>query len=135
MSMAMRKDNLFTSMLAALPGWIMLVCGTAMVVVCLLGQSWLEQQRLMSHLQLIQQQARQMERQQVSYREFHQALKQQDPLLLERLAFYHLRLKPLNTQTLGPIKPLSPIRPTLDLTYANAQPPLDMGPRSIEELL
>ncbi len=45
-------------------------------------------------------QARSLSDQDRAYRQFYQALSRRDPILLERLAFHHLRLKPAGAQNL-----------------------------------
>lgn len=80
-----------------LPGWMFLLSGLVMGSTCLLMPAWREHQALQWHLGLMRAQASQFARQEEGYRHFQNALQIGDPLLLERLAFTYLRLKPVGT--------------------------------------
>jgi hypothetical protein len=85
---------------AHLPGWMFMVSGMVLVAAALLAPAWREGQRMKWQLDLMSLQADALVKQGESYHQFHEALASDDPVLLERLAYLHLRLKPAGTETL-----------------------------------
>lgn len=85
---------------AALPGWVLLVCGVAVAGAAVLVPSWLEVRQLRWQQEVMEMQARQLQQQASGYERFREALAADDPVLLERLAFVHLRVKPAGVSPL-----------------------------------
>jgi len=85
-----------------LPGWFFLVCGLALIGLAVL----LPVRRGLIQMQwrrdLMQMQTDRLARQCDSYDQFHAALTSDDPIVLQRLAYYQLHLKPAGTAPLTP---------------------------------
>ncbi|MCE9592259.1 MAG: hypothetical protein K8S99_17270 [Planctomycetes bacterium] len=81
-----------------LPGWIFLSAGLALVGMAVLVPAWADVREMDWQVHVMRLQAEALQEQAGSYREFHAALMADDPVLLERLAYYHLRLKPAGSQ-------------------------------------
>lgn len=98
--------------LAPLPGWMFLISGMAIVGLALLVPTWMEWRELKWRLDLMRLQTQRIVEQHDRFKQFNEALASDDPILLERLAFYHLSLKregltPLQVGTVAaPAKPL-----------------------------
>lgn len=88
------EDHPVERLLAALPGWIFLLGGVALLAMSALTPDWLEVRDLRWQRDLIKAQADRLMAQTQRFAEFDQALAEEDPILLERLAFAQLRLKP-----------------------------------------
>lgn len=86
---------------AGLPGWMLMLCGLAIVGAALLIPPWLEVRQLAWQKQVMELQATQLETQAHTYERFREALASDDPVLLERLAFVHLRVKPVGVEPLA----------------------------------
>ncbi|MFP4144008.1 MAG: hypothetical protein ACLFV3_02590 [Phycisphaeraceae bacterium] len=106
--MLLNPRAILAAAVAALPGWIFLIAGTAIVAAALLMPPWLEAQHLRWRKAVMQSQYEQLEQQQQRYAEFHQALLDREPLVLERLAITQLGLKPEGKQPLALNGPLDP---------------------------
>jgi hypothetical protein len=102
------EQPLAARVLAVVPGWLFLLVGLTLVAIAVLTPGWLDCRRLAWQHALMQAQAQAMERQAQRYAQFHQALKHEDPVLLERLAYVQLRLKPADTRLVRPSEPGSP---------------------------
>lgn len=85
---------------AQLPGWMFLLSGMALLSIAAITPSWLECRELAWKRDVMRLQAQRLDEQTQAYEQFHQALASDDPVLLERLAYFQLRLKPAGTQTL-----------------------------------
>lgn len=77
-----------------MPGWLLVLCGLAIVGAAVLIPAWLEVRQLTWQHDVMALQAGQLETQAQGYERFREALASDDPVLLERLAYVHLRLKP-----------------------------------------
>ncbi len=80
--------------LAQLMGWLSLGLGMAMIAVIALVPPWLELRYAQWERGFIEQCSRQQFKQIENYEQFAAGLQNNDPVLLERLAFHHLRRKP-----------------------------------------
>jgi len=102
----MSKRNQYTTRhwAAGLPGWMFLASGIALMGMAVLTQPWLDCRQLQWQHDIMQLQASQLAKQKQAYGQFHQALKSQNLVLLERLAYHQMRLKPAGSRTLTPIK-------------------------------
>src|SRR5688572_27063739 len=87
---------------APLPGYLLIFSGMALLAMALMVPAWMESRELAWQVSLMELQAKRLADQENSYREFNTALAEDDPVLLERLAFYHLRLKPAGSTPLDP---------------------------------
>lgn len=87
---------------AALPGWLLLVGGLALVALGVLTPQWLENERLAWRQTVLTAQTAHLTAQAERYTELHQALAEEDPVLLERVAFVELGLKPVGKTPLLP---------------------------------
>ncbi len=83
-----------------LAGWLLLTCGMAMLGAAVLAPAWHGAWKLASQRDVLRAQVQHLGEQERSYRRFHQALAQNDPVLLQRLAYQYLRLKPVATTLL-----------------------------------
>ena len=79
---------------AVLPGWLFLFAGLAVVAGVWLTPAWVAVREVRAERDLMRDQLAAMQRQTERYREFERAVLEDDPLVLERLAFTQLRLKP-----------------------------------------
>ncbi|HAI11109.1 MAG TPA: hypothetical protein DCM28_05350 [Phycisphaerales bacterium] len=116
--MKLPDRTIFKVALRLLPGWIFLLAGIGTVMACLLMPAIQEyrlmqwrQQTLASQLHLLDQQAG-------IYKKFDTALDEQDPILLQRLAYSQLGLIPQGT---GPVNTSQPLPPVGDSTYTTQQ--------------
>lgn len=101
--------------MASLPGWMLLFAGAAMVAMVTLVPAWIDCQKLDWQLQVVQTQSSQLLKQQVAYEQFLTAMREHDPVVIERMAYYHLRLKPSGTSMLDDLMLAS-------TTQANGRP-------------
>jgi len=83
--------------LAQLIGWSSLVIGCALIAIVVLVPPWLELHYAQWEKGWIEACARTQQDQVEAYEQFASALASNDPILLQRLAHHHLRLKPTNT--------------------------------------
>lgn len=99
--------RLIDRILAPLPGWIFLLSGLTIVGLALLVPTWIEWRELRWRLDLMRTQTERIVEQRDRFAQFNEALASDDPILLERLAYYHLRLKreELTPLTVGSIVP------------------------------
>lgn len=93
---------------AALPGWLLLAGGLALVALAVLTPQWMENQRLAWQRTVLEAQTRHLTDQAQRYAELHEALAEGDPVLLERVAFVELGLKPRGKQPLLPSPETAP---------------------------
>ena len=100
-----------------LPGWFFFVCGLTLIGPAVLLPVRRDVVELQWRRDLMQDQAQQLGEQCVSYRQFQTALANDDPIVLERLAYYQLHLKPVGTE------PLAPPGERSTLTWASAPAP------------
>lgn len=96
--------------MATLPGWMLLLGGAALVAMITLVPPWLECRRLSWQTDVMAIQAQQLVSQQTAYKQFLTALREDDPVVVERMAYYHLRLKPVGTSTLDELNQLNAVQ-------------------------
>lgn len=77
----------------ALPGWLFVLCGLALVSIVVLTPAWLDAHETAWRLKVMQAQAQALHEQAQRYRDFQTALEADDPVVLERLAMTHLRMR------------------------------------------
>lgn len=109
-----------------LPGWMFLLSGLTLLGFAIITPAWQECRELEQQRELLKLQAQRISEQSLAYAQFEKALATDDPVLLERLAFFHLRLKPAGaTPLIGPagIEPPARTRPLLvnNLARTNSQ--------------
>lgn len=86
---------------AELSDWMFLTSGLTLLALALITPTWLACRDLAFQRDLMAMQLERFESQHGRYRNFHAALQQDDPILLERLAFTQLGLKPSGKQVLA----------------------------------
>jgi hypothetical protein len=99
-----------------LPGWMFLVSGLTLLGFVVITPAWQESRELEHQKEVLQLQTDRIAEQAQAYENFQTAMKNDDPVLLERLAFYHLRLKPVGAMPLmgqAGIEPPARTRPLL----------------------
>jgi hypothetical protein len=92
------KQRLVQSLTRLAPagcGWMLLLAGMVLLGSGLLVQTWSQCRELDWYHRLMLIQERQLTRQEEQYRGFHDALASADPVLIERLAYQVLHLKPV----------------------------------------
>ncbi|MEM1354127.1 MAG: hypothetical protein AAGH88_04505 [Planctomycetota bacterium] len=91
--------------------WIFVAVGIAAIAAGSLIPAYLDTLETREQRKLIQLKADQLREERDRYRDFYLALQADEPILLERLAFTQLRLKPVGTDTadFGPIDPAAVI--------------------------
>ena len=97
--MSLRPHPLET-LLTALAGWLPVLAGGALLGMTLITPEWVGWRELLWQRDMLRLQAEGLETQRASYSAFHEALAADDPVLLERLAYTHLRYKPADKQLL-----------------------------------
>jgi hypothetical protein len=93
------------TLLDHLPGWLFLLGGFMLMALSTLMPLHREVEQLDRRLALMHMQQSQLDHQASDYREFYHALRTDDPTVLQRLAYYHLRLKPRGVQPLDHVGP------------------------------
>jgi len=78
-------------------GWLFIVVGSAMVAATALVPAYLDTLDVQEAREIEAARARMLAEERQRYEDFHQALVEEDPVLLERLAMTELRLKPTGT--------------------------------------
>jgi hypothetical protein len=100
--MTAQRPGIFTRIIDALPGWVCVAGGAVLLAMFALTPQWLMCRDVAWHRDLMRQQAAALEAQLDRYRQFHLALVEDDPILLERLAFAELRRKPAGHELYDP---------------------------------
>jgi len=112
-------------------GWLLLACGMVLLGTSVLVPGWITATKLAQQQHMLRAQVRQLGDQEKAYRQFHAGLDQRDPVLLQRLAYRHLYLKPVGTKMLliSTMYPGSAIRtkPHVQETKNNSFTPVDIG--------
>ncbi|MCC6578812.1 MAG: hypothetical protein IT440_00085 [Phycisphaeraceae bacterium] len=93
----------------AIPGWLLVLCGAAIFGACLLIPPWKQSKALAWQLDVMRVQAGQIGKELKDYQALERAVEQDDPLLLQRLAFEQLRQKPQGVELMAPPAPLLPV--------------------------
>ncbi|MCX5660484.1 MAG: hypothetical protein NTW19_12285 [Planctomycetota bacterium] len=109
--------------LAPLPGWLFLLSGLAIVGLALLVPTWMEWRELKYRLDLMRVQTEQMVKQRDSFSQFNEALASDDPVLLEQLAYHHLRLKREGVTPMAPATLGAAITPVMNRLRPNGGTP------------
>jgi hypothetical protein len=81
-----------------LGGWLCVVSGMAIVSVTVLAPAWLDVRELRYEQAILRRQAALLDARRQNYEGFVQAIERDDPMLLTRLAWHHLRLSWLEPQ-------------------------------------
>jgi len=84
--------------LTALSGWLLLCAGLSILAAGVLLPTWRATESLRVQRDQMFEQAQWMQRQRETFSSVREAVVGGDPIILERLAFHHLRLKPENAQ-------------------------------------
>ncbi|MBI1369207.1 MAG: hypothetical protein GC162_11215 [Planctomycetes bacterium] len=79
-------------------GWLMLLSGFVIVSATVLTPAWRDVRALDRQRQLLDRQVTLLELEEQNYNAFVRAVQRDDPLLLERLAWHHLRLRPSGSE-------------------------------------
>ncbi len=87
--------------IAHLPGWMMLLGGAVLLSAAALAPAWLEARELAWQRDIMKLQHERLIEQEAGYARFREALANDDPAVLTRLAFVHLRQKPVGADPLG----------------------------------
>jgi hypothetical protein len=82
-------------------GWVLLAAGLLMAAVAMVTPAWLEANHLRAQVRIMDDQMSRMQTEQASYEQYVAALNQGDPLILQRLAWGELNLKPAGAQILA----------------------------------
>lgn len=77
-----------------LPGWLYLVSGAALIAIMMLITVWRDLCPLIWQRDVLALQSQSVARHAQAFEQFYLALESEDPVLLESLAYHHLRLKP-----------------------------------------
>jgi len=121
--------------LTALSGWVLLCAGLAIVAAGVLLPAWRSSEALRVQRDQMLEQAQWMQRQRDTYERVRVAVDQNDPLILQRLAFHHLRLKPEHAGLITVDQPvLQPgYPPTVAVMEARADEPVLPGFNALVE--
>lgn len=92
----------------ALPGWIFFLGGLILLAMAILMPVLGDLREMDGRLELMRSQAERMARQEESYQNFLAAVENDDPVLLERLAYYQLHLKPAGSIVLASLGTADP---------------------------
>lgn len=123
----------FDRLLAPVPGLLLISAGMLMVGAAVLMPSWLEIRELAWKRDLMKVQSEKLAQQAGNYRDFDAALAADDPVLLERLAFYHLHLKPVGATPL--VSPPRATNVSMRGGQRTAVPVWQAGVPTIEQML
>ena len=100
-----RQPTKADSVVGGLLSWVFVTVGVGAIAAATLIPAYLDTLDTREQRKLIEIKAQQLREERDRYNDFYLALQANDPILLERLAFTQLRLKPVGTDTadLGPI--------------------------------
>lgn len=96
-------SSLVQRLVAHLPGWMFFIAGLVLIGMTVLIPLQSNLALMQWRRDVMQKQARHLDRQVSSYADFHSALTGEDPILLQRLAYHQLNLKPAGTDPLVPL--------------------------------
>jgi hypothetical protein len=113
--MKLLKRTISGTALALFPGWVFLLAGIATVMACLMVPAWQEHQMMQWRKLTLEAQVHLLDQQAGIYKQFDNALEQQNPILLQRLAYTQLGLIPEGT---GPLQLNQPLPPVGSPTYS-----------------
>lgn len=83
------------------PAWALLLAGALLLAASLLTGPYLENQRLGWQRDLIRLQLQRLEEQEQAYQQLLLALDSDDPVLIQRLAYHYLKLKPAGAESIA----------------------------------
>ena len=109
------KPTILRDALTLLPGWFFLLAGLATVIACLMMPALQEHRMMQWRKQTLATQVQLLENQAGIYKRFDTALAEEDPILLQRLAYTQLGLIPQGT---GPLQFNQPLPPIGESTYS-----------------
>jgi len=98
-------------LLVNLPGWIFVLVGMSILSISLLVPAYIDSQKLAWQHDLLKLQAKRWSEQEHNYRQFAKALESNDPVVLQQLAVYQLRLKPAGTAQVDPLMVTTALNP------------------------
>ena len=81
-----------------LGGWACTIAGTLIIAVTVLAPAWLDVRQLKYEHTILRRQASALDARLENYEGFVDALESDDPMLLTRLAWHHLHLKPASAE-------------------------------------
>lgn len=112
-------------------GWLLLICGVAVITITVLTPPWLSEKQLESQAQALYRQACLEEIQLTNSQAFVRALERGDPLLIQRLAYHHLNVKPQTAETIfeSPNLTHRPV-PSMDQWVRPNLPPIRINTKS-----
>jgi hypothetical protein len=85
---------------SGLAGWVLLLCGFAIIGVTLLAPAWLDVRQLDAQVSVLERQHQLLEMRHQNYRAFVRAVGRSDPMIVQRLAMHQLNLRPAGAQPL-----------------------------------
>jgi len=94
------RPNPLDTLLTALASWLPVVGGMTLLGMVLITPQWLDWRELAWQRDVLEFQAERLQTQRERYTRFYEALSADDPVLLERLAFTQLRLKPIGKRVM-----------------------------------
>ncbi|GAB4110789.1 MAG: hypothetical protein Kow00105_19540 [Phycisphaeraceae bacterium] len=94
------RPNPLDTLLTALASWLPVVGGMTLLGMVLITPQWLDWRELAWQRDVLEIQADRLQSQRERYTRFYEALSADDPVLLERLAFTQLRLKPVGKRVM-----------------------------------
>lgn len=95
--MSTQLRQVVTRTLEQAVGWLFLLAGVAILAVLVLTPPWLQVHELTWRRELLTEQSRRLAEEEQAYDQFIEAIQARDSVLLQRLAFYQLRQKPVGT--------------------------------------
>ncbi len=89
-------------------GWCLLVGGMMIMGVTMLMPTWLQVQSLREHRDSVIAELDALQTKHANYLQFEQAVSEGDPILLQRLAWHQLHLKPVGMSSFDDATPAEP---------------------------
>jgi len=110
--------------------WLLMVAGMAMISGVVLAPTWLEVREIQAQRDLLRLQAEHMAQSAEAFRRVSRAIEARDELLLERLAYDHLRLRPEGAELLPWDQAMRNSRQSVDISSR-----LEWDPAAVEAWL
>lgn len=95
-----KRQPIADQLLTHLPGWLFLVAGVAMVSLTVIMPTRQHLVQLKGQLHQMRTHAKHMGDEESAYQRFHLALRTDDPIVLRRLAYHELHLKPVGSDSM-----------------------------------
>ncbi len=86
---------------SGLAGWLLLLCGFFIVAVTALAPAWLDVKQIEAQVAVLERQQQMLEMRHINTQAFVRAIERDDPMLMQRLAWHHLNLKPVGAEPLN----------------------------------